>query len=82
MLYHLLEAGEIAEAYTFSAEEKAALEHELKRLVARIEGVEAFTARTSVLCHWCPFNPQCAEGSAWMTENAAPGHDTPIDLGI
>jgi putative RecB family exonuclease len=81
-LYHLLEEGDIVETYSFSPEVKHELEREIKALVERIESMEEFSAKPSTLCHWCPFGPQCEEGTAFMAEHEVPKHDDLLDLGV
>jgi hypothetical protein len=81
-LYHLLEAGEVAEHYVFRDEELNALQQEVKRIAEQIAALTAYGARTSALCHWCPYGPQCEEGTAWMEANTVPGQMAELDLGI
>lgn len=81
-LYHLLEAGEMAEHYVFRDEELNALHQEVKRIAEQIAALTVFEPRTSALCHWCPYGPQCQEGAAWTEANAVPGQQVELDLGI
>ncbi len=80
-LYHLLEEGDIIETYSFAPEVKLELEREIKELVRRIETMEEFAAKPSILCHWCPFGPQCSDGTAFMAEHEVPVHEDLLDLG-
>jgi len=82
VFYHLLEAGEPAEWFVFPPQEREALEKEVARLVQEMEAETAFAPRVSVLCHWCPFGPQCEAGTAWMSANPPPSRDAELDLGF
>lgn len=81
-LYHLLEEGEIIETYAFAPEVKLELEREIRALVGQIESLDEFIAKPSILCHWCPFGPQCSEGMAFITEHEVPIHEDLLDLGV
>ncbi len=81
-LYHLTEAGEIAEHYVFRDEELDGLHTEIRRLAEQMASLKTYSARTSALCHWCPYGPQCEEGSAWMSDNPVSGQQPELDLGI
>lgn len=81
-LYHLLEAGEIVETYTFPPETKLEMEREIRLIVEKIDSTESHQPCPSMLCHWCPYGPQCAEGKAFQGEHAIPVHEDLIDLGI
>lgn len=81
-LYYLAEAGDIVTSYTFSQEQRALLSAEIADIAARINALETYQARVSVLCHWCPYGPQCDEGNAYMSAHPPPVKKDQIDLGL
>ncbi len=81
-LYYLAESGDIVASYTFGQEQRAVLSTEIADIAARINALDTYQPRVSVLCHWCPYRPQCDEGNAHMSSHPAPCRKDQIDLGL
>ncbi len=81
-LYHLQEEGDIVETYTFPPEAKPELEKEIQALATLIDSMKAFPAKPSILCHWCPYSPQCDEGGSYVAEHEIPKQEAVLDLGV
>jgi ATP-dependent exoDNAse (exonuclease V) beta subunit len=81
-LYYLAESGDIVASYTFSQEQRALLSAEITDVAARLNTLETYQPRVSVLCHWCPYGPQCDEGNEHMASHPPPVRKDQIDLGL
>lgn len=81
-LYYLTESGDIVASYTFSQEQRALLGAEITGVASRINAMETYQPRVSVLCHWCPYGPQCDEGNEHMASHPPPVRKDQIDLGL
>ena len=81
-LYYLAESGDIVTSYTFSQEQRARLGAEITGVAARINALDTYQPRVSVLCHWCPYGPQCDEGNEYMASHPPPVRKDQIDLGL
>jgi len=81
-LYYLAESGDIVSSYTFSQEQRALLNAEIAGIAERISALDTYEPRISVLCHWCPYGPQCEEGNAHMDIYPPPVRNDQIDLGL
>ena len=81
-LYYLAEPGDIILSHTYDQEQRAELESEISGIVDRMSALDEYHAQPSVLCHWCPYGPQCEEGTAHMGDYPAPARKDQIDLGL
>jgi len=62
-------ADEITQCFDFSEDAFTELVAEIAEIKGAIEATTEFLPRTSKLCHWCPYNPLCSEGKAFIAEN-------------
>ena len=81
-LYYLTESGDIISSYTFDQEKRALLGAEISAIAARMSAMETYEPRVSILCHWCPYGPQCDEGNEYMGSHPPPARKDQIDLGL
>jgi hypothetical protein len=81
-LYYLTESGDIISSYTFSQEQRALLCAEIAGIATRINAMDSYQPRVSVLCHWCPYGPQCDEGNEYISSYPPPVRKDQIDLGL
>lgn len=66
---------EITQSFDFSEDVFVDLVSEIAEIKGAIEATTNFSARTSKLCHWCPYSPVCEEGLAFVSENPLRSED-------
>ncbi len=62
-------------SYEFSDDVYIDLVTEISEVKGAIEATTHFSAIPSKLCHWCPFNPLCEEGTTFIKDNPLKGEE-------
>ena len=71
--YLAASADEMTQSFDFAEDSFTELVAEIAEIKGAVEATREFLPKTSKLCHWCPYNPLCSEGRAFIADN-------PLDL--
>ncbi len=73
-------AEEITQCFDFSEDVFVELVAEISEIKGAIEATTEFRANVGKLCHWCPYNPVCEEGTSYIRDNPLTVDDTLEEL--